>query len=73
MSCKLFAKVNKSLNSVQGILGILRDAKIEVVDLSAKPSLDKQHYFLNLTLDTEVGCVKPLFDGVNDFCEVQIN
>ena len=73
MSCKLFAKVNKSLSTVQGILGVLRDAQIEVVDLSAKPSLDQRHFFLQLTLDSEVGSVKPLFESNSDYREVQIN
>lgn len=61
MSCEVFTKINKDIASLEGIFSILKNAEVEVIDLSAKPSLDQNHYFVRLTLDSDTATVEKLF------------
>lgn len=63
MSCEIFAKIPKDVSSLEDIFSTLREEKIGVVDVSAKPSLDSQHYFLRLTLESDQNTVARIFSN----------
>ena len=63
MSCEIFAKIPKDVSSLEDIFSTLREENIGVVDVSAKPSLDSQHYFLRLTLESDQTTVARIFSN----------
>lgn len=73
MSCEIFAKIRRDEPSLEGILSTLRAERIEVLDVSAKPSLDQLHYFLRLTLNSDSTTVQRVFSKDTRLSGVKIS
>lgn len=65
MSCEIFAKVRKDNSILTGIFSLLTKEAVDVLDVSAKPSLDNAHYLLHLRIGSDMSTAKKLF-GKNE-------